>query len=199
MNLLADPVVGAVVVTLRDVHEQRLAEATLRQANTDLTRRLDALTADRAVDTALSRVADLLQHCVTREEFHDVVWGSLPALLPALHHALYFESDDHLDFLRHRSVDDAPSTLAVDGCWALRTRRAHLSHREGPLRCEHVDADKDAACLPLVQAGHAFGLVVVTADPAGAPLPATEALDRIAGRLGVTLVSARGRRPPDDP
>jgi hypothetical protein len=198
VNLLDDPTVAAIVVVLRDVHEQRMAEAVLRDTTAQLNLQLAHLSAERAVDAALSRIADLLQHCTTAGETHDVVWSTLPALLPGLRATLYFESDDGLEFMRHRGDDDARMFLASDSCWALRTRRAHVSRRGGALRCDHVDGDRDTACLPLVQGGHAFGLVVVAQLDGGPPLPDGTVLDALAGRLGVTLSNARGRRSPED-
>jgi PAS domain S-box-containing protein len=213
VNLLTDPAVAAVVLNLRDIHDQRAAEAALRAANDQLARRLNELNLDRTVDAALSRVADLLQHCTTDAEAHDVVWGALPALLPGLSPALYFDSDDHLEFVRHRGVDvgglatatptehtvDASTFLPAETCWALRTRRAHVSRRGGALRCDHVDDERDAACLPLVVGGRAFGLVVVTATEPATALPTIEELDRLAVRLSVALGNARVRRGPEDP
>ena len=209
VNLLADPTVAAVVVNLRDIHDQRSAEAALRAAHDQLARRLNELNVDRAVDAALSRVADLLQHCTTDAEAHDVVWGALPALLPGLAPALYFDNEDHLEFVRHRAVGDdggvrggvvdANAFLPAETCWALRTRRAHVSRRGAVLRCDHVDAGVDAACLPLVVGGRAFGLVVVTAREPTTSLPTTEELDRLAVRLSVALGNARVRHGPEDP
>jgi PAS domain S-box-containing protein len=214
VNLLSDPTVAAVVVNLRDIHDQRSAEAALRAAHDQLARRLNELNVDRAADAALSRVADLLQHCTTDAEAHDVVWGALPALLPGLSPALYFDSADHLEFVRHRGAHDPKDAdplaatagdvdpnafLPAETCWALRTRRAHVSRRGAVLRCDHVDADVDAACLPLVVGGRAFGLVVVTTRTPATPLPTAEELDRLAVRLSVALGNARVRRGPEDP
>jgi PAS domain S-box-containing protein len=218
VNLLSDPTVAAVVLNLRDIHDQRTAEAALRAAHDQLAHRLKELNVDRAVDAALSRVAELLQHCTTDAEAHDVVWGALPALLPGLSPALYFESDDHLEFVRHRGDDvdtpvpakaapvgtgivplDVGTFLPAETCWALRTRRAHVSRRGGALRCDHVDGGCDAACLPLVVGGRAFGLVVVTATEPSTPLPTIDELDRLSVRLSVALGNARVRHGPEDP
>jgi hypothetical protein len=197
VNLLADATVGGVVVNLRDIHDQRVAEMALRAAHDQLARQFRALSVDRAVDAALSRIADLLQHCTTDREAHDVVWGSLSTVLPGLSPALFFESEDHLEFVRHRDHDEAQPFLPVDACWALRTRRSHVSWAQGILRCDHVPVGVDAACLPLVAGGHAFGLVVVTSRSADVVLPSTTELDRLGARLSVAIGNARARRGPE--
>jgi PAS domain S-box-containing protein len=213
VNLLADPAVAAVVVNLRDIHKQRAAEGALRAAHDQLARRLHELNVERAADAALARVADLLQHCTTEAEAHDVVWSALPALLPGLSTSLYFDSDDHLEFVRHRvgggdgpgdprrpaGPPEAGAYLPPETCWALRTRRAHVSRCGDALRCDHVDDGVDAACVPLVGGGRTFGLVVASPRTPSSPLPATRELDRLAVRLSVAIGNARVGRSSEPP
>jgi PAS domain S-box-containing protein len=197
INLLGDPSVEGIVINLRDIHEQRVAEAALRDANEQLERRLQQLGYDRVIDAAMSRVAELMQHCGTPYETHEVVWGSLPVLLPGFDAALYFEGEDGMEFAAHRPRDGASAFLQTDMCWALRTRRTHVSGHRAHLRCDHLNLDTSiAACLPLAMGGHAFGLLVVTPRATSQTLPDADDLDRLALRLSIACGNARGLSPP---
>jgi PAS domain S-box-containing protein len=151
MNMLADDTVNGLLINLRDIHDQRVAEAALRSANEELEHRLSELSADRAFDAGLSRVADLLQQCTTPEEACDVLWASLPTLIPGFDMVLYFEDSEHVEFVRHRATSDANVFLPAEACWALRTHRAHISDGIVKLRCDHVgQGGTHTACLPLI-------------------------------------------------
>jgi PAS domain S-box-containing protein len=192
INLRGDPSVRGIALNLRDIHEQRVAEAALRDANELLERRLQQLGHDRVIDAAMSRVAELMQHCVNAHETHEVVWGSLPVLLPGLDAALYFESEDGLEFSGHRARDPSCAFLQTDMCWALRTRRTHVSDHRVHLRCEHLKEDtRFSICLPLAVGGRAFGLIVVTPRALTDPLPDVEDLDRLAARLSIACGNSR--------
>lgn len=191
INLLADPTVAGVVVSLRDLTEQRRVEEALQQAKAQLEQRLEELGRERTAEVALGQLAELVQHCASEAQLHDVVWGSLRALLPGVHATLYVRGADSEEFWQH----PAPPTggagyLPAESCWALRTQRTHVQGTTSPLRCEHVDGTEAAACLPLVVAGRLFGVVV--ARPAQGALPAADVLDRLAARIGTTLRGARG-------
>lgn len=195
INLLTDEMVGGILINLRDIHDQRVAEAALRRANDELEHRLSELSADRALDAGLSRVADLLQQCSTPEEAYDVLWASLPRLIPGFHIALYFEDEDHVEFIRHPAPPgDSMVFLPLDACWALRTRRAHISDGIVKLRCDHLDpatSTGHTACLPLMAAGRAVGLVVMTSTSPNRPLPLKEELNRLAVRLSIVVGNSR--------
>ncbi|MFM1886486.1 MAG: hypothetical protein RL026_1643 [Pseudomonadota bacterium] len=199
INLLGDPNVAGLVVNLRDIHEQRVAEARLRDANLLLEQRLQLLGQERAIDSALSKLAELLQHCDTIAEAREVLAGSMPRLLP--HHAviLYFAAAPGLAFELHQSEEAADAgapvaaqLLPIDSCWALRTHRTHLSTAATQIRCEHLPEEcPAAACVPVVVGGSVAGLLVVTPKGGGQPLPAAEDLDRLATRLAIALGNAR--------
>jgi hypothetical protein len=194
INLLADDTVDGILINLRDIHDQRVAEAALRSANDELERRLSELSADRAFDAGLSRVADLLQQCSTPEEAYDVLWASLPTLIPGFDMALYFEDEDHVEFVRHRAPGDSTIFLPIEACWALRTRRAHVSDGIVKLRCDHLGpGHRHTACLPLIAAGRAVGLVVMTSTSANRPLPSKDELNRLAVRLSIVVGNSRLR------
>ena len=194
MNMLADKMIHGLLINLRDIHDQRVAEAAVRKANEELERRLRQLSADRAFDAALSRVADLLQQCSGLEESADVLWASLPNLIPGFETALYFEDGEHVEFVRHRPPDQANVFLPTEACWALRTRRAHISNGVVTLRCDHVPHDGQCtACLPLLAAGRAVGLVVIRSRGPEKPLPSQEELNRLAVRLSIVVGNSRLR------
>jgi PAS domain S-box-containing protein len=216
VNLLADPALAGLVVHLRDVHDARTTERALRATCATLMQRLRSRDAVRHVDAALARAAHLLLHCEREDEVREVVAGTLPTLLPGCRTRLLLERPGVPELV---GIDDAGTATYVgaDACWALRTRRTHRSAAGGLLRCEHLDDDRrgavDAACLPLVMGGHAFGLVIVTAatemtagtevtevtDGTGArdalvdgsAVPPTAALDRLAARLSVAFARVR--------
>lgn len=197
LNLLADDTVNGLLLNLRDIHDQRVAEAALRRANEELERRLSELSADRAFDAGLSRVADLLQQCTTPEESYDVLWASLPMLIPGFEMVLYFEDSEHVEFVRHRAPSDANVFLPAEACWALRTRRAHISDGIVKLRCDHVgQGGKHTACLPLIAAGRSVGLIVMTSTSPDRPLPSKDKLNRLAVRLSIVVGNSRLRANP---
>ena len=195
LNLLNDPAVHGLVVNLRDIQDQRLAEKNLRHVNAQLEQRLHELSSDRAFDAGLSRIADLLQHCATRSEAREVLWAALPSLLPTLSPTLYLETDDQVEF-SHVDLRDRHTTfLQADGCWALRTHRAHTSNGWVHLRCEHLaHLPANTACLPLLLGGRAIGLLVLSAGPDAPPLPDKEELERLSSRLAIVVGNSRLRR-----
>jgi PAS domain S-box-containing protein len=190
INLLADPTVAAVVVRLRDLTEQRRAEAALQQAKGQLERQVEELGRERSADRALGQLAELVQHCASPAQLHDVIAGSLRALLPGVEAALYVRGDEPAEFWRHPAPAEGTGFLAAESCWALRTQRTHVQGAASPLRCQHLAGAGEAACLPLVVAGRLAGVIVAT--PGDGPLPGAEMLDRLAGRLGMTLRGALG-------
>jgi PAS domain S-box-containing protein len=191
INLLGDPAVAALVVSLRDLTDQRAAEAALQQAKSQLEQRLAELSRERAADAALVQLAELVQHCEGAEQVSRVVAGSLRALLPGLRTALYVRDGDSDAFFQRGEGAPGPADgVASHSCWALRTRRTHVSQAGSPLRCEHLEGPGVAACLPLSFGGRLFGVVLVS--PGDEELPPPDALDRLAGRLSTTLRHARG-------
>jgi PAS domain S-box-containing protein len=193
MNLLSDATVAGIVLNLRDIQDQRTAEVELRAANEQLERRLAEMSADRAFDSGLARLAELLQHCATPAEANDVLHACLSALLPAYDAILYLESEEQLEFVRHGG-QGAPVFLPIHGCWALRTQRAHLTGGALALRCEHVEhLHRPTACLPLLVGGHAVALLELSARDPAVPLPPRDELDRLGARLGIVFGNARPR------
>jgi PAS domain S-box-containing protein len=190
INLLDDPAVAAVVVSLRDLTDQRAAEAALQHAKAQLEQRLAELSRERAVDVALVQLAELVSHCAEGAQVHQVVAGSLPSLLPGVRATLFVREPDGDEFWPQEGGGARASALRPASCWALRTQRTHVSADGSPLRCEHLEGAGAAACLPLTVGGRVFGVIV--AAPGEEPLPAADALDRLAGRLSSTLRTARG-------
>lgn len=186
INLLADPTVAAVVVSLRDLTDQRRVEAALQQAKAQLEQRLEELGRERAADVALGQLAELVQHCTSEAQLHDVVWGSLHLLLPGVEATLYVRGEEAVEFWQHPVPRDGRADfLPTESCWALRTQRTHVQGPTSPLRCEHLGTDGPAACLPLSMGGRLYGVIVAT--PGTSPLPDAAVLDRLAGRVGTTL------------
>lgn len=191
MNLCQDAAIGGILINLRDIHEQRTAEAALRTANAELARRVAQLDRERTIDSTFARVAELLRACATRAEAHDALWGSLEQLFGDCETTLYLSDEGGAEMACHRCDGDV-STLHPSRCWALRTRRTHVSASGAPFRCEHLDPDPGAAaaCVPVVVGGAIAALIVVTPGSAGRALAAAEDLDRLAHRLGAMLADA---------
>jgi hypothetical protein len=173
-----------IVVVLDDIHDERARWQALVVAHDELARRVRILDDASTIDAALARVAMLVQHA--DRDASDVVSHALPSLFPGLRSALFVESDDRLELVRCGDGDDGHAFVSSDLCWALRTRRVHVSGRGALPRCDHVDDTGEAACLPLLQGGRPFGLVVVAAT-ATTLLPPIAELEHVAGRLGVAL------------
>ena len=199
MNMFADPGIRGIVLNLRDIHDQRMAEAAVRAANEQLERQVHEMKADRAFDASLGRVAELLQHCSTINEAQDVLWASLPNLLPGFRLGLYFASEGQTDFFRHRPGPGDSAFLMIDGCWALRTRRTHISDQGVIMRCDHAAGEAGPmACLPLVLGGLPLGLISMRTELGGPPLPPRDDLERLAVRLSMVAGNSplRGEPPP---
>ena len=155
-NYLHDPAMGRVLVTLIDVDDRVGAEDELRRVNADLERRLDELDRTHQLDRLLSTATELLVRCVDVAEVTDVLWDCVEQAFAGHRMTLHLASQSIGELQPIRSTGGLHSNVRVDECWALRTRRVHLSE-VGGVRCHHLADDARVVCTPFVVDGRGDG------------------------------------------
>jgi diguanylate cyclase (GGDEF)-like protein len=182
-------VIGGIAV-FHDVGARKRAEEELRIANVKLGAWVSELQRRATVSLLTNDMADLLQSCLTMEEFYVVVSSFAPRI---------FEQESGAMFIMNPSRsaielvvewgDDKPvnKVFRPDACWALRRGRLHRvgGSSLGP-PCEHASHVGTAgyACIPMMGQGEALGVLHVhgiAEDSITAP------------ELGVVVVESRIR------
>ena len=162
-NYLHDPAMGRVLVTLIDVDDRVSAEEELRRVNVDLQRRLDELDRTHQLDRLLGTGTELLVRCVDADEVTDVLWDCTEQAFAGHRMTLLLSSPSTGEMQPIRSTGGLHSNVRVDECWALRTRRVHLSE-VGGVRCHHIADGAKVVCIPFVVDGRVVALAEVEHD-----------------------------------
>ncbi len=109
--------------------------------------------------------AEWLQTCKSMPELFDVIKTSMSQIYPQFEGELY-SLNTNKEFFKLAvfwGKEDAPksTTLASDGCWALRKgRRYEYGKSKIGIRCAHVDDNSGPyECYPLIANGEAIGLI----------------------------------------
>ncbi len=164
-NYLHDPDMGRVLVTLIDVDDRVVAEDELRRVNTDLERRLDELDRTHQLDRVLSTATELLSRCVDTDEVTGVLWDCIEQAFVGHPITLHLSSPLTDELQPVQSTGGLHPNVRADECWALRTRRVHLSE-VGGVRCHHVADGKRIMCIPFVVDGRVVAMAEVVHDHA---------------------------------
>lgn len=162
-NYLHDPAMGRVLVTLIDVDDRVVAEEELRRVNVDLERRLDELDRTHRLDRVLGAATEMLIRCVDAMEVTDVIWDSLEEAFSGHRKTLHLAAPTSGELQPIRSTGGLHPSIRTDECWALRTRRVHLSEIGG-VRCQHLATDVRVVCTPFVVDGRVVALAEVEHD-----------------------------------
>ena len=168
-NAVDVPEVGALIVTLTDVHDRVEAAERLRSVNEALEARLAERDEEHRVDRELANAAELLGHCEHDVETEGVVWTAATAVFRGVPITLLRTVDGTGALTVADATDPNGSDLDADECWAMRTHHVHESRPPDGLACRHLPEDADPTiCIPLGLATRPYGLLVVAADGAHA-------------------------------
>ncbi|MGE0327890.1 MAG: PAS domain-containing protein, partial [Polyangiaceae bacterium] len=133
---------GAVQMT-RDITERKWIEEELRNNNAELQSSIAAMEERAEEEALITEMGDLLQSCVTTDEFYFVVSGYCRRIFRREPGAVYVMATDRSQVQLVSHWGDEPGLaeqFSSDGCWALRRSR---SHRYGGSRlapaCNHAD------------------------------------------------------------
>ena len=158
-------------------------EVTLLAAQGNLTRRVDARTADlatanqkleRSIEVSeqqleftslVGETVSLLQACQTSNEAYGIIAMQFQRLLPGIPGALYvFKPSRHLlerTIGWNQTTEFTAPTFQPDDCWALRMGKLHeAATNSEAIRCPHFSAIAGTTvCLPVTAAGEVLGLL----------------------------------------
>jgi len=141
---------GTAIRNARLFEELRVAHARLE----DRTRELDLLT----------RMAEVLQACVSEEEAYTVVGRFAGQFFPQESGSVSITSASR-NLVESRAAWGQVEESCVfkpEDCWALRRGRAHLvEDTSAGLLCQHLPSDAPSAylCIPLVAQGESLGVL----------------------------------------
>ncbi|MFM7064626.1 MAG: PAS domain-containing protein [Actinomycetes bacterium] len=162
-NYLHDPDMGRVLVTMIDVDDRVTAEDELRRVNADLEHRLEELDRTHQLDRVLSAATEMLSRCVDTDEVTGVLWDCLEQAFVGHPLTLHLSSPLTDEVQAAHSTGGLHPNIRTEECWALRTRRVHLSE-VGGVRCHHVVDGHRAMCIPFVVDGRVVALAEVVHD-----------------------------------
>ncbi|MSQ52892.1 MAG: diguanylate cyclase [Betaproteobacteria bacterium] len=186
----------------KEVGSRRKTEGALRDANGTLESTVQRLESFHRDGEALSRMAEVLQPCVQRDEAYAVIREAGEELFAGVRGALYIfrESHDALEQVASWGPESEPEGVLVpDDCWALRLGRPHHVRVEGLIRCRHVAADRPYyACLPVQGQGQVLGMLHLEVNMSREiPREARDALERrmraVVDRIGPALANLKLR------
>ncbi len=165
-------VVGGIAI-FHDIGARKRAEEELRAANVKLAAWVTELERRASVSLLMNDMADLLQSCLTLDEFYAVVQryaGSIFENQPGCV-LLANPSRTVLDrVVSWGDHDNSERLFQPDSCWALRRGRLHRAggDRLGP-HCSHVSGrGGEYLCIPMMGQGEALGVLHVR-QPEGPP------------------------------
>jgi diguanylate cyclase (GGDEF)-like protein len=177
--------------------EERLQAAieTAREANEELVGWVKELEQRTAEITLLSRMAEMLQTCLTVQEAYTAIAQFAHRLFPGASGAVYLinPSRNYVEAgaaWGQASGEMEERVFAPDECWALRRGRIYLVQDTGTeLPCHHVATLRRSSlpylCVPMMAQGEALGVLHLAANEAQAHL--TEAQQRLAQAVAEQL------------
>jgi len=186
------------VHTLHDITERKIAEAKLRDANTNLDRWARDLEQSNFQITLLNEMGDLLQSCHSADEVYRVAIRFAKQL---------FANDCGGIFVQHAEKNllqavalcgelmPLEQIFAPNDCWALRRNRTNFARDENSeMVCRHVQQNVAASlCIPLVAQNETIGLFHLIAPQSSPAISDSRALlaETFANRLALTLSNLR--------
>ncbi|MCB9588249.1 MAG: diguanylate cyclase [Polyangiaceae bacterium] len=171
-------VTGAVQMT-RDITERKWIEEELRNNNAELQSSIAAMEERAEEEGLITEMGDLLQSCVTTDEFYFVVSGYCRRIFRREPGGVYVMASDRTQVQLVAQWGDEPGLaeqFSSEGCWALRRSR---SHRYGGLRlapaCGHADlhSQSEYTCIPMMAQGEALGVLHMRNQPGDGHLHAS--------------------------
>ncbi|HEX9014396.1 MAG TPA: diguanylate cyclase [Chloroflexota bacterium] len=166
-----------------DITEYRASRVALEQGHERLTALVAEMERRNREDTLLSKMADLLQTCLTLDEAYSVFAHGAAQLFPGTSGGLFVISASRNLVDAAATWGNFPETERVfgpDQCWALRRGRTHVvDNPDGSMICRHVDAVHPPAyvCVPMMAQGETLGsLHLRLDDPASGAVSEREQL-----------------------
>lgn len=162
------------------IREHQATEASLQQAHTELTSRMEIIRRHSEEIELLSEMGELLQTCQKVSESYTVIARFAHKLFPGEDGALYVFGSSRRSLELVMQFGNGPDEHAIidpEECWALRRGKPHYGNdQHESLRCGHVNEDMltQYLCLPLIAQGETIGLLHVRQ---GANQQASEPLD----------------------
>ncbi|NJP06726.1 MAG: PAS domain S-box protein [Chloroflexaceae bacterium] len=156
---------------MTDITENKLAETQLQEINTQLIRWVQTLEQRDYEAMILTRMADLLQSCVTVEEAYEVVALVAERLFPTQSGALYIYGAETDSFTIVSRWGIAPPQEPIHGsrdCRALQQGHSYLAFATGNrLWCHHVSRSESSSslCVLLVAQAETLGLLHLRNGP----------------------------------
>jgi diguanylate cyclase (GGDEF)-like protein len=159
-------VVGAIAV-FHDVGARKRAEEELRVANAKLGAWVAELEHRATVSLLTNDMADLLQSCLTMEEFFVVVSSFAPRIFEGESGAMFVMNASRSAIelvVSWGATAPAERVFRPDCCWALRRGRLHRAGGGslGPA-CAHTSSEGTTGytCIPMMGQGEALGVLHV--------------------------------------
>ena len=159
-------VVGAIAV-FHDVGARKRAEEELRVANAKLGAWVAELERRATVSLLTNDMADLLQSCLTMDEFFVVISSFAPRIFERETGAMFVmnSSRSAIELVVSWGADQPTERVfRPDCCWALRRGRLHRAGAGalGPA-CKHTPGEGTTGytCIPMMGQGEALGVLHV--------------------------------------
>lgn len=159
-------VVGAIVL-FHDIGARKRAEEELHAANSKLAGWVTELERRASVSLLMNDMADLLQSCLTMDEFYAVVSRFAGKIFEHQPGCVFLVNPSRTAIekvVRWGGSQPAERVFRSDACWALRRGRMHRAGGEklGP-DCGHVQAGAggEYMCIPMMGQGEALGVLHV--------------------------------------
>ena len=154
-------------------------------------KRLDELDRSHQLDRILGSGTELLVRCVDAAEVTDVLWDCTEQAFAGHTMTLHLSSPSTGELQPIRSTGGLHPNLRDDECWALRTRRVHLSE-VGGVRCHHISEHARVMCIPFVVDGRVVALAEIEHDhlPGEGTTELTNAATSISTRLSTAIPPA---------
>ena len=196
----------AVLTFVRDITDRKRAEASLRQANAELSAWVSALERRERESAVLRETSELLQASTGADEAYAVVKSALSRLFPGSTGSLFVlrPSRDRLEaVVASGKLPEGASACPPTECWALRLGRPHeVAEGGGGAVCRHAWAHAAGPqwCVPLAAQGDVLGVLRLQADSAasdaaeGGSERTRDLLLTLADQVGLALANLRLRQ-----
>ena len=170
-TLLAGAVgLGLCCVILAFVFWLVRAEGLKRRESEESLKLALALTKKRADEEAvIGGMTNFLQSCRNLDEAYDIISRTVSKLLPETSGGIFLfnNSRNLVEMASHwGDLSKAETEFTAEHCWALRSGRVHIAHKDGiEPSCTHFREKPDGGtvCIPMQAHGDTLGLFVISA------------------------------------
>jgi diguanylate cyclase (GGDEF)-like protein len=158
---------SALLVSLRDVSERKWAEESLSKSNQQLKNMVSRLKQREEELTAIGKMAEFFQVCITEEEILKVVSESMERLFPVESGTFYILNEENKTLSRVYSWGDntlSENVFTLDTCWALKKGQAYpMLMDKSKLTCDHIKSEgasnQNFLCIPVATSHRQLGML----------------------------------------